>query len=136
MYCSKCGTLAADDAAFCSKCGTRIGAQIPEQARLALSGPPGVSLPRSPWRSPWLYLVGALLIGTYASDFFPALSGQAPNPVAGWGSLLWSGLFFYLWWKRVGRKGWHGFLIGAGVGILFFSLAAFVAGYMRAAAAS
>jgi len=59
MYCGKCGTLAAADATFCSKCGTPIAAGMPEEPPQAPSADPADSKPSSPW----LYLVGVLLVG-------------------------------------------------------------------------
>ena len=82
---------------------------------------------RSPSRI-WLFIVGVLLVGTYASMFIPALAGKPINPMSGYGSMLWTGLFLYLFWKRQFRKGWVGALIGIVVGILVFVLAAFVRG--------
>lgn len=78
----------------------------------------------------WLLVVGFLLVGTYASMFIPAFAGQASNPMSAYGSMLWNGLFFYLWWKRRGRNGWHGALLGVFVGVLAFTLSAFVRGFV------
>ena len=78
----------------------------------------------------WLYLVGVLLVGTYAAMYIPAFAGDKINPQTGFGSLLWTSLFFYLWWKRLGKKGWIGALIGAVLGIVAFTLAAFLSGFM------
>jgi hypothetical protein len=47
------------------------------------------------------------------------------------GSGLWHGLFFYLWWKRIGRNGWHGAVFGFFAGIFAFSIAAFLAAFMH-----
>ncbi len=79
-------------------------------------------------RKIWLFIVGFLLMGTYASMFISAFSGQAVSPMSGYASMLWNGLLFYLWSKRRGRKGWHGALLGVFVGVLAFALAAFVRG--------
>jgi hypothetical protein len=66
--------------------------------------------------------------------FIPAFAGQSINPQAGLPSVLWSGLFCHLWWKRRARRGWHVALIGIGLGILVFAFAAFVGGFVRRAA--
>ena len=129
MYCSQCGTLLAADAKFCSKCGSTVTAATSKAPSGAASVTLGVAKPRVLW----LYVVGVLLVGTYAAMFLPALAGQTVSPQTGPGSMLWTGLFFYLWWKRRARKGWHGALIGATLGILVFGLAAFIGGFMRSA---
>ena len=81
----------------------------------------------------WLYLAGVALIGTYAAMFIPAFAGLSINPQTGPSSMIWSSLFFYLWWKRRGRKGWHGAILGSVFGIFIFVLAAFISGWIRAA---
>jgi hypothetical protein len=63
--------------------------------------------------------------------FIPAIAGQNINPQSGYGSMFWTGLFFYLWWKRRARKGWHGALVGSAVGLFVFSAAAFISGFIR-----
>lgn len=74
----------------------------------------------------WLVLVGVALFSTYASIFIPAFVGQPPNVQAISGSLFWTGLFFYLWWRQRERKGWQGALLGVVVGIAMVNLAAFL----------
>lgn len=81
----------------------------------------------------WLLLLGVLLIGTYAAMLVPALAGLPQNPSAGSSSLLLHSLFLYVLWKQRARTGWHGALIGAGVGVLAFFVAAFIGGMLRAA---
>ncbi len=79
----------------------------------------------------WLYIVGFLLIGNAAAMFAPAFLGQSFDPMGGLGSMIWTGLFFYLWWKRRARKGWHGALIGTALGLLVGILAGFIEAIMR-----
>ena len=79
----------------------------------------------------WLILVSVALVGTYAAMFIPALTAQPPDAQAGYGSLFWTGLFFYLWWRQRERKGWQGALLGSVIGIAVFALAAFVSGLIR-----
>jgi hypothetical protein len=71
------------------------------------------------------------MVGAYAALFLPAFAGHQLPPSAGPASIFWNWLFFYLFWKRRGRKGWHGGLIGAGVGLVVFVLAAFIGGMVR-----
>ena len=125
MYCTQCGTSALPDAKFCAKCGSRINET--EKPAEALAVPVVVSKPKALW----LCIVGVLLIGTYAAMFIPAIAGQNINPMSGYGSMLWTGLFFYLWWKRRARKGWHGALVGSAIGLFAFFAAGFIKGLMR-----
>jgi len=67
--------------------------------------------------------------------FIPAFAGHSVNPQTGYGSMLWTGLFLYLLWKRRARKGWHGaFWLGVALGVLVFLVAGFVGGLMRSGA--
>jgi hypothetical protein len=79
-----------------------------------------------------MVLVGVAMIGTYAAVFFPALVGQTPARMGPTGCIVWTGLFFYLWWRLRGRRGWLGFLIGAAIGVVFIILAGVILGYHRA----
>lgn len=130
MYCTQCGVLIAADAQFCPKCSTSVSPANPKASTATGSVASAVTKPRVVW----LYVVSVLLVGTYAAMFLPAFAGQAVNPQTGPGSMLWTGLFFYLWWRRRARKGWHGALIGVAIGILAFGIAAFIGGYVRSAA--
>lgn len=78
-----------------------------------------------------LVLLGLALVGTYAAMFIPALAGQPVNPQTGPGALLWTSVFFYVYWKRRGGPGWRGAVLGAFIGLCVFILAAFVSGYVR-----
>lgn len=130
MYCTQCGTLAAVDAKFCSKCGSPISSDASEKPSEALSITTDAVKPRKLW----LYIVGVLLAGTYAAMFLPAFVGQKINPQSTFVSMLWTGLFFYLWWKRRARKGWHGALVGSALGLLASVVAEVIAGLARNAA--
>ena len=125
MHCTQCGLLASPDAKFCSKCGSPIG---------AFATPTAVTLEPTPTKKLsvfWLYLVGLLLVGAYAAVFIPAAAGKEINPQAGTGTFFWTALFFYLLWKRLGRKGWHGTLIGLAVGFFVAFVAAFISASVR-----
>ena len=125
MYCTQCGTLASPDAKFCAKCGRRFGeAEKPTEA-------PAVSVVASKPKALWLYIVGVLLVGAYAAIFIPAFAGENINPQFGPGSMFWTGLFFYLWWKQRARKGWQGALVGSAIGLIAFLAAAFISGLIR-----
>jgi len=94
-----------------------------------------VSVPARPKRI-WLYLLGVACLGTYAAAFIPAMSGEQPDSKIGPVIVFWTAIFCSFLWRRQGRKGWHGVLVGVLVGILVFALAAFVGGFMRASAGS
>lgn len=130
MYCTKCGTLAVADAKFCSKCGSPISEGISEIPDAVPSVTASVAKPRK-ISVIWLYIVGVLLLGTYAALFIPAFTGRSLIPQYGCGSLFWNSLFFYLLWKWRARKGWHGALVGAALGLLAFFVAGFIEGLIR-----
>jgi len=131
MYCTKCGTLAVADAKFCSKCGNPISADITEKHSEAPAVKADIAKPRK-LSVVWLFIVGVLLVGADAGGLFiPAFLGHSVNPQSGFYSMVWTGLFFFLLWKRRARKGWHGALVGAAVGVLVFCVASFVEGFMR-----
>ena len=127
MHCKQCGTLTVTDAKFCSKCGAAVAGEVSDEFPEETMGKADIAKPRRIW----LYVAGVLLVGAYAAMFLPALAGQSINPQSGFGSMLWTGLFFFLWWRQRGRSGSRGALIGTVVGILIFMLAAFVGGLMR-----
>jgi hypothetical protein len=127
MYCTRCGTLASTDAKFCAKCGSPVSETPSEKPTEAPAAPVVATKPRALW----LYIAGLLLVGAYAAMFIPAIAGQNINPQSGYGSMLWTGLLFYLWWKRRARKGWHGALVGSAIGLFAFFAAAFISGFMR-----
>ena len=78
----------------------------------------------------WLLLAGVALIGAYAAMFIPTLAGNRVDPASGQSSLIFSIIFFSLWWKRRGRKAWHGAVLGAIVGLVAFFIAGFIGGYV------
>jgi hypothetical protein len=79
----------------------------------------------------WLYILALAIVGSYAAAFIPAFAGQKLTPVAGNGILLWTALLFYVVWKRRGRKGWHGTLIGLGAGFVVLVLASYISAVVR-----
>lgn len=128
MYCTQCGTLASTDAKFCAKCGNSLNEASSEKTTVCPVVPVGVVTKPNVL---WLFVVAVPLVGTYAAIFIPAFAGQTINPQTGFGSMLWTGLLAHLWWKRRGRKGWNGALIGAAIGFLAFLLPDFISGFMR-----
>ncbi len=127
MYCMQCGTLLSPDTKFCAKCGSPVNKVSFEKSTEALIVPAVVTKPNVLW----VYVIAVAIVGTYAAMFIPAFVGQTINPQSGYGAMLWTGLFFHLWWKRRGRKGWHGALNGAAIGLLVFFAASFLSGFMR-----
>ena len=125
MKCTKCGSEVTTAAKYCANCGTPTHTAKPEVA-----AKPELEKPK-PSRSltVWLVIIGIALVGTYASMFIPALIGQKPttNPPTGLYVMVWTSLFFYLAWKYRSQKGWHGALIGAGIGFLVYTGAIMVA---------
>lgn len=117
MNCAQCEAEITEGAQFCSQCGTAIN---------------GASAKAVKPRVIWSVLLGVALVGAYAAMFIPAFVGLHIDPMSGYGSMFWSSMFFLALWKYRLRTGWHGALIGAGVGLLMFTLAAFVSGYIRA----
>jgi len=70
MYCSKCGTALAEDAAFCSACGAPVAAANPTPPIAPEPEPPSYAQPALPTEAPrvsvayagfWLRLVAFLL---------------------------------------------------------------------------
>ena len=136
MHCTQCGTLNVTDAKFCSQCGSPISAGMSQKPSEAPPVAANFAKPRT------LYIVGLVLVGiplvaNYAIMFGLAFAGQSVPHVGQWGFflILWTGLFFYLWWKLRRRNGWHGALIGLACGFLAFTVAAFIRGFVIAAGA-
>jgi hypothetical protein len=97
------------------------------------------SVTSAPRRKPsllWYYLIGVWFVGAYASLLFgPDFARLTPAQKAGENGVWISvGFYFYLWWKRHGRKGWQGFLIGMVIGYFFMVLAFFLRAHMGATA--
>jgi hypothetical protein len=80
-----------------------------------------------------LVVVGIFLVGTYAVLVATALAGQKQQLVAGPSAVVWTGLFCYFWWKRYGRRGIVGALVGALVGFSAFLHASAVGGALHGA---
>lgn len=79
-----------------------------------------------------LIFASIIIFGTYAALFIPAFSGRPITPQFGFGSIFWNALFFTFLWKRLGRKGRNGAIIGGLIGLLAFFVAVFVSGFVRA----
>jgi len=126
MLCSQCGAQAVDDAKFCSNCGAAV-----VKSESTASVPLPVVAPPTKPRSIWLFVFVFILVPVYASMFLPAFAGRPQVPQAGNGSMWATGLFFYFYWRHLGKKGWQGALIGALLGVSIFFLASFVGGYVR-----
>ena len=95
-----------------------------------VAAPVEASTVKKPGRTS-LVLIILVLVGTYSALFIPAFSGQAPNAQLGYGAMFWSGVGFYYLWKRRGRRGWVGAILGAVIGVVVFTAAAFVSGIIR-----
>ena len=78
----------------------------------------------------WLLLVGVALVGIYAAMFVLVYTGHGIGTLAVYGSALWHGLFFHLWWRKIGLNPWHGAALGFYIGILAFCIVDFVAKFM------
>lgn len=110
MNCIGCGTAVEGTRRFCSECNgssgdTALGANSHTQSK-----PPRVL---------WLVLVVIAMIGTYAAVLMPALTGSRSDATGMLGCVFWTGLFFFLIWKRSERTPWIGAAIGAVLGLAF-----------------
>ena len=120
-FCPQCGASTVADAKFCASCGSPVTARPAEESNElppTKAGPHGV----------WLVLVAIAIVGTYAALFVPALLGAEIRPSAAGSVWLWTALFFYLWWKRLDRKGWQGALIGSGLSFVVYTFALMLQG--------
>src|SRR5512145_2583458 len=66
----------------------------------------------------WLLLVGMALVGIYAAMFVLVYTEHGVGALAFYAASLWHGLFFHLWWRKIGRNPWHGAALGFFIGIL------------------
>lgn len=82
-------------------------------------------------RKIWLYLAGIAFIGSVSGTVITALSGNPIPPVSLTGVLVWSSVFFWLYWRYLEREGWQGFLMGLAVGLVLGVLAAFIAAFNK-----
>jgi len=127
IHCTQCGTSVSTEEKYCAKCGSPVGEVPPERTAEAPVVP---EFPKKPWML-WAYVVAVLSFLVYAAMFIPAMSGKAIGRGSSQGATLITSLLFYLSWRRLDRKGWHGALIGAGVGLAVSSLAHIIYGFMR-----
>lgn len=121
MHCTQCGTIVPANASYCAKCGAPLNHAISETPTV-IGSSPTVKRPHTVW----LIILAICCIGVYAAVLVPAIFGQKPPSQTAAGCMFWTGLFFWLWWKRRERKGWHGAVIGAVVGYLVFFSAAVI----------
>lgn len=133
--CPECSQNRQPNETHCSNCGIKYEKyqEYSEKIKAANSSNKHINAPITTakiakLRQRWLYIVGFCMVGAYAAMFIPAFLGHSIE--SGGGSMLWTGLFFYLWWKLRARKGWHGAMIGFALGFLIFMLAAVVSGFM------
>lgn len=125
MYCNRCRTYAAADAKFCSNCGNPVISEnsIDAPSVEAVDGKPGIF---------GLYFAGILIAFGYAFMFFSAFTdGKSITPQLGGSATFWTAVWFYYVWKRRALDRWRGALIGTALGLLLFSAAAFVHGFMQ-----
>jgi uncharacterized RDD family membrane protein YckC len=80
MYCSKCGTVIAEDASFCSACGQRTRVTPPPTAGAVATQAPAAAY-RPPYAGFWLrfvaYWIDAVIIGIPLAFIFAALFASA-----------------------------------------------------------
>ena len=79
----------------------------------------------------WLYITGIAFIGSVSGTVIQALAGSPIPPINLSGLLIWSSVFFWLYWRFLGRPGWQGFLLGLAVGFVLGVLAAFIAAFNK-----
>lgn len=115
MICSRCNIPIPHGAIACPVCN----APAPPSAKRAYG----------------LYIVGALLCGSYAVVLFLALTPpyDAPSGPVGEGLTFWSAAFAYYCAKKLGGRLGRSAIAGACVGMLVFMAAAFISGWRSAA---
>ena len=127
IHCTQCGSLVTNEAKYCAKCGNPVGEALPERTTEAPVVPVGTKIPRMLL----VYVVAVMSLGVYAAMFIPAMSGQAISRGSSQSAMIITSLLFFLSWRRLGRKGWHGALLGAVVGLALSSVAHAIYGFMR-----
>jgi len=127
IHCTQCGSLVAAEAKYCAKCGSPVVVAMHEKT----AGAPAVSVSSKKPRILWIYIAAVLTFLIYAGMFIPAMSGREISRGSSQSATIITGLLFYLSWRRLDRKGWHGALIGAGVGLVLSFLAGAIYGFMR-----
>jgi hypothetical protein len=132
MQCSQCSNLMAADAKFCSNCGKPLSEVLPGNSN---NTPTSKAAVAKPGRFV-LLVVGSLLAFGYALMFVSAFEGRELTPELGAGFTFWTAVWFYYFWKRRALSGWHGALIGTGIGLILFFAVAFFYGFMHGGTAN
>ena len=107
VSCIACGKATEGEARFCADCRTGVDTSRADAAAAVRS---------KRISTIWLILVGIAIVGTYAAVLIPALAGKETDSTGILGCLLWTGLFFFLLWKRSDRTPWIGAVIGVAIG--------------------
>jgi hypothetical protein len=107
MNCIQCGAAIEGPSRFCADCRAGVAAS-----------PRAGTPPQKPVRLIWILLVLFGLIGTYAAVLIPAFVGRQPDSTGTLGSIFWTGLLFFLLWKRLDKTPWTGAAIGGVLGFL------------------
>jgi len=77
-------------------------------------------------------LLAVMSFGQVSAIFLPAITGEAPNPLSLFGSVLWLGLLFMSIWSLKSKKKLNGFMLGALIGFILHFSAGFTVGYLEA----
>lgn len=63
------------------------------------------------------WILFALLVMAYADPALMLLDGHHPDATEWLGTTLWTAIVVAYFWKRRGRRGWQGFLVGSAIGL-------------------
>lgn len=135
MFCANCGTEAVVGARYCTKCGR----QLPEDASGGPVGSSGGTAPLSapPIKVPWFEgkrnLIGISVLSAflYLYVVMTTLAGAALRGNEALYIAAWTGVVFYVLWKRRNWKGWQGAFLGFFAGIAFVFVASAMSGLFR-----
>lgn len=128
IHCTQCGSLASNEAKYCAKCGNLVSEALPDKK---VEAPVVPAITKIPGMLFWVYVVAVMSLGVYAAMFIPAMSGRAISRGSSQSAMIITSLLFFLSWRRLGRKGWHGALLGAVVGLALSFVAHAIYGFMR-----